>query len=43
MGFIASSGAKIALIGVKMIKEIKVVIKEDKIKRSSLNHPSGLS
>ena len=43
MGFIASSGAKIALIGVKMIKEIKVVIKEDKIKRSSLNSPSGLS
>jgi len=33
MGFIASSGVKIAGIGVKMIKDIKVVVKEEKIKQ----------
>ena len=32
MGFLVSVGAKIASIGTKMAKEIKVVIKEEKIK-----------
>lgn len=35
MGFIASSGAKIATIGTKMAKDIKVVVKEEKVKQAS--------
>ena len=35
MGFIASSGAKIASIGVRMIKDIKVVVKEEKIRQAT--------
>ena len=35
MGFLASSGAKIASIGVKMVKDIKVVVKEEKVKQAS--------
>jgi hypothetical protein len=31
MGFIASSGAKIAHIGVKLAKDIRVEVKEEKI------------
>lgn len=34
MGFVASSGAKIASIGVKMIKDIKVVINQKDIKEN---------
>lgn len=34
MGFIASSGVKISSLGVKMIKDIKVVVKEEKIKQN---------
>lgn len=37
MGFIASAGAKIAGIGVKMIKDIKVVVREEKIKQAAQN------
>lgn len=35
MGFIASSGVKIASIGIKMIKDIKVEIKEEKIRQAA--------
>jgi hypothetical protein len=35
MGFIASSGAKIAHLGVRMIKEIRVVVKEGKIESTA--------
>lgn len=42
MGFITSSGAKIANIGVKMVKDIKVEIKEEKIKTALKTQTSGL-
>lgn len=43
MGFLASVGAKIASIGTKMVKEIKVVIKEEKIRQAiqSSSQPSS--
>lgn len=39
MMFISSSGAKIASIGVKMIKDVKVIVKEEKLKRGIQNTP----